>query len=602
VTAVAAPSVGPPSRATALCVPGTRPERHLKALGLPCAEVVLDLEDAVAPALKDEARAAVVATLADPAWRTRTVAVRVNAGSREDLEAVAGITGLERLTVLLPKVERPEQVARAAGILAGTGIGLQALLETPAGTAAAHEIAVADSSLEALLLGYADLAGELGRRGAEADPARWLVHQERLLGAARAAGIQALDGPFLDIGDVAGLVASARLARELGFDGKWAIHPGQLAIIARALAPTAAEREDARVVLEALGDGAGVAVVDGRMVDEVHRKRALRTLALEASAPPPPAPVAAPPARAPRTVRVAAPFADELEVGQRFEGPGLTLDAGLATLHRAACGDRLALALDTPLAERVTGRAGGLVHPALVADVVIGQSTAPSGRVLGNLFYRGFQLAPVAHGTTLRTTTEVLAIAPTSDGRRAKVTLQATTHDEHGRPVASYVRCPLLPAHAPVEARGEVPEAPLRLEVPDWDLTAHPQGEPLVAGDAFDVEAHETVTLAPELARATLNLAMTHTDAEAGAHGRRLVYGGQVIGIGLAHACRALPGLVTVLAWRSCDHLGPVFEGDRLTTRLEVGAVEGALVDLRVTVASERGPVLDWRPVVVHAS
>lgn len=87
-----------------------------------------------------------------------------------------------------------------------------------------------------------------------------------------------------------------------------------------------------------------------------------------------------------------------------------------------------------------------------------------------------------------------------------------------------------------------------------------------------------------------------------GQHGRRLVYGGHVIGIGLAHATRALPGLVTVLAWLSCDHLAPVFEGDRLCTRVEVLAVRGPMADLRVTMSSERGPVLDWKPVVLHAS
>ena len=260
---------------------------------------------------------------------------------------------------------------------------------------------------------------------------------------------------------------------------------------------------------------------------------------------------------------MAAPYADELEIGQVFDAPGLTLDAGLATLHRAACGDRLPLALDVDLAERVTGTPLLVAHPAMVADVIIGQSTQPSGRVLGNLFYRGMALAPVPLGTTLRTRTEVVAIEPTRDGTRAKVTLRATTTDAAGKLIASYLRCPLLPARDVVQPSGTVPDAPLDFTVPDWDLNAHPQGEPLVAGDCFDVQSHETVTLAPELARATLNLAMTHTDAQAGTHGRRLVYGGHAIGIALAHACRALPGLVTVLAWRSCDHLGPVFEEDR---------------------------------------
>ena len=590
------------SRLTSLSVPGTRADRHEKALRLPCDEVVLDLEDAVAPEHKDEARATVIRTLANPAWARRTVAVRVNAGSQADLEAVAGAAGPEGLTVLLPKVERPEQVAAAADLLNGTGIGLQALIETPAGSVAAHEIAVADASLVALLIGYADLGAELGRRGAERDPRRWLVHQERVLGAARTAGLQALDGPFLDVADEAGLRASARAARDLGFDGKWAIHPRQLELIAGIFRPTAAEQAEAVAVERALSERRGVVVLGGRMIDEAHRRQALRILALGAEAAAPAHGRKAVVRRDARSRTVAAPYADELQIGQVFDAPGLTLDAGLAALHRAACGDRLALALDADLADRVTGAPHVLAHPAMVADVIIGQSTEPSGRVLGNLFYRGMALAPVRLGTTLRTRTEVVAIEPTRDGARAKVTLRATTTDAAGKLIASYLRCPLLPAQETVQPSGTVPDAPLDFTVPDWDLDAHPQGEPLVAGDRFDVESHETVTLAPELARVTLNLAMTHTDAQASAHGRRLVYGGHAIGIALAHACRALPGLVTVLAWRSCDHLGPVFEEDRLTSRIEVLAVEGPIVDLQIVVSNADGDVLDWRPAVLYAA
>ena len=591
------------SRLTSLCVPGTRADRQEKALGLPCDEVVLDLEDAVAAEHKDDARATVVRTLADPAWASRTVAVRVNAGSQADLEAVAGAAGPEGLTVLLPKVERPEQVVAAAELLTGTGIGLQALIETPAGSVAAHEIAVADESLVALLIGYADLGAELGRRGAERDPRRWLVHQERVLGAARTAGVQALDGPFLDVADEAGLRASARAARDLGFDGKWAIHPRQLEVIASVLRPTAAERAEARCrrtrACRQPGSRGPRRQDDRRgspAPSEADPRPRLGSRRAERTG------VQTVVRRASRTRAVAAPYADELQIGQVFDAPGLTLDAGLATLHRAACGDRLPLALDADLADRVTGAPHVLAHPAMVADVIIGQSTQPSGRVLGNLFYRGMALAPVRLGTTLRTRTEVVAIEPTRDGTRAKVTLRATTTDAAGKLIASYLRCPLLPARETVQPSGTVPDAPLDFTVPDWDLDAHPQGEPLVAGDRFDVESHETVTLAPELARATLNLAMTHTDAQAGAHGRRLVYGGHAIGIALAHACRALPGLVTVLAWRSCDHLGPVFEEDRLTSRVEVLGVEGPVVDLQIVLSNDDGDVLDWRPAVLYAA
>ena len=100
------------------------------------------------------------------------------------------------------------------------------------------------------------------------------------------------------------------------------------------------------------------------------------------------------------------------------------------------------------------------------------------------------------------------------------------------------------------------------------------------------------MTAAPELARLTLNVAMTHTDAGASAHGRRLAYGGHTIAVAAAQATRALPNLVTIVAWRSCDHTGPVFEGDMLSTELTVEAVHpleaGGLVDLRAVTAAER--------------
>jgi acyl dehydratase len=122
----------------------------------------------------------------------------------------------------------------------------------------------------------------------------------------------------------------------------------------------------------------------------------------------------------------------------------------------------------------------------------------------------------------------------------------------------------------------------------------------------YEVESGDTVTAAPELARLTLNLAAAHTDPAAGRSGRRLVYGGHTIGIALAHATRALPNLVTVAAWHSCDHVAPVFEGDVLQSVVRIEATEatdrgGALVDLHVETVAQRFDggkverVLDWR-------
>ena len=118
------------------------------------------------------------------------------------------------------------------------------------------------------------------------------------------------------------------------------------------------------------------------------------------------------------------------------------------------------------------------------------------------------------------------------------------------------------------------------------------------------------MTAAPELARLTLNVAKAHTDAAGSVHGRRLVYGGHTISIAAAHLSRALPAVATIVAWRGCDHLGPVFEGDVLSTTVEVEATHGleatdaGLLDLRMRVTADRRegegvPVLDWRAIAV---
>ena len=129
----------------------------------------------------------------------------------------------------------------------------------------------------------------------------------------------------------------------------------------------------------------------------------------------------------------------------------------------------------------------------------------------------------------------------------------------------------------------------------------------LEPGQAFRIEAGETVTCAPELARLTLNVATAHTDATGSAHGRRLVDGGHTISIAAAHAACAIPAIATIVAWEGCEHLGPVFEGDVLRTELRVEhAGPAGLVGLRALVTAERpaadpAPVLDWSVVAVVA-
>ena len=326
-------------------------------------------------------------------------------------------------------------------------------------------------------------------------------------------------------------------------------------------------------------------------------------------------------------VRVGGPYFEELTRGQVFtDAPGLTLTPGHAALHQALSGDRLRLPLDHELSAAVTGRVEPLAHPTLVCHVAIGQTTAPSQRVRGNLFYRGLRLLrPVYLGDTLRTRTEVVALRQNRPrpGRLATglAVLRVQVHNQRGEPVLDFWRCPMIPLRDPDVDTGQVDsfddiaaDADPVDDLPwGWQLSAF---EPTVTepGTVYDIEVRDTVTGAPELARATLNLAATHTDPAASAYGRRLVYGGHTISIAGAHATRALPNLVTIVAWRSCEHTGPVFEGDVLRTELHVEAVHQSegfrLIDLRAVVhscpAADAGdptapqlPVLDWRFVAL---
>ena len=273
-------------------VPAAPAAKLGKGPALAADEVVLDLEDAVLPAAKDEARVAVVEALGGE-WAAESVAVRVNAiGSawcHLDLAALA-TAGNGRLTAVLPKVESAGDLAFADRLLAGaeaaagraTPVRLLALIETAAGLAAAAEIARASERLDGLILGYADLAASLGRTGGSA-PEDWRYAQETVLVAARAAGIQAIDGPHLGIRDDDAFRAGVAHARTLGFDGKWAIHPAQLDALREAFTPTDDEIADAREVLAALdaaaADGEGAVGVGDRMLDEALALSARRVLA-----------------------------------------------------------------------------------------------------------------------------------------------------------------------------------------------------------------------------------------------------------------------------------------------------------------------------------
>jgi acyl dehydratase len=315
------------------------------------------------------------------------------------------------------------------------------------------------------------------------------------------------------------------------------------------------------------------------------------------------------------------PYFDDLEVGEVFDvAPSMTLTAGAAAVHQSILGDRLRLALDAELALAVTGATAPLVHPALVCDVAIGQSTLVTQRVKANLFYRGliFHRFPVI-GDTLFTRTEVVGLKQNAakPGRAPTglAALRMTTVDDVGRLVLDFYRCAMLPLSDGARDCGHADDlssigadvTPPPDPTADWDAEAY---RAKVPGAHFDSgiagavlrSTADVVSSAPELARLTLNIAATHHDWRAG--GQRLVYGGHAIGLALAQATRLLPNLVTVLSWRSCDHTGPVREGDTLYSELHVdGAVpladgRGGVLTLRSRVYATGEPdrqVLDWR-------
>jgi citrate lyase subunit beta/citryl-CoA lyase len=257
-----------------------------KAPGLPADEVVIDLEDAVAVEAKDAARERVVAALAG--WSGPAVSVRVNAPRTPwchlDLAALAALPD-RPASIVVPKVEGAGDLAFVDRLLDGAEaaggrtqpLRVQALIETAAGLARVQEIAGASGRLDALILGYADLAASLGGARALDD---WRFAQEQLLLAARAHGLHAIDGPHLGIAVDDAFTAAVARARALGFDGKWAIHPAQVEALNAAFTPTPEELDHARRVIAALTQTEhGAVALDGQMLDEAVRAAALRTLA-----------------------------------------------------------------------------------------------------------------------------------------------------------------------------------------------------------------------------------------------------------------------------------------------------------------------------------
>ncbi len=326
---------------------------------------------------------------------------------------------------------------------------------------------------------------------------------------------------------------------------------------------------------------------------------------------------------------VEGPSFEDLEPGIEFDSPGITLTTAHAAWYQALTGDRMRLPLDHAAAARVTGAPTPLAHPLLAINIAIGQSTWASQRVKANLAYRGVQLKrPTFLGDTLYTRTRVVGARrnQSKPGRAPTgvVALEMRTVNQQGAEVMTAWRFPMIPCRThPAASAGadadilELGANPAREEilasVPAWDIGAFPRSLPPAprpqAGEHVRIAARDTVTCAPELVRLTTNMAMAHLDGTASHTGQRLVYGGHTIGIAFAQLTRALPDLVTVLAWERCDHIGPVFEQDRLSTAFDVLEAlpleRGMLLKLHVRTGAERAepkepePVLDW---VLYAS
>ena len=280
------------ARRSCLTVPGSSERMLAKARTLPADEIVVDLEDAVPPAEKTAAtrRRAADALLAGE-WSAPTLAVRVNAVGTPwfavDIDELVRAAGETIDCLVLPKVESPDDVAAAADLLDrhGVSIGLEAQIESARGLLEVERIAASSARLEALVFGPGDYAASLGIPQLEIgaiDPAypgdQWHYARSRIAVAAHAHGLDAIDGPYAALRDRDGLRESARRARLLGFTGKWAIHPDQIASCNEAFAPSTEELERAERLLAALREaearGEGAAAFNGTMIDEASRKMA----------------------------------------------------------------------------------------------------------------------------------------------------------------------------------------------------------------------------------------------------------------------------------------------------------------------------------------
>lgn len=272
-----------------LYMPGSRPRALEKARSLPADALILDLEDAVAPAEKENARELVAKAVEDGGYGSRKLIVRVNGFDTAWGEAdLARAARAQPDAILLPKVESPADIARAALLMADAGaeerVRIWAMMETPRG--ALNALAIADSHprLEGFVLGTNDLVKDLGAAHTP-DRLPLVASLGLCLLAARAAGLVCVDGVYNAFQDAEGLRAACLQGRDMGFDGKTLIHPGQVEPCNAAFSPSVAEVEEAEGIVAAWrdGQGSGVVTVNGKMIERLHVDIAERVLAIHAA-------------------------------------------------------------------------------------------------------------------------------------------------------------------------------------------------------------------------------------------------------------------------------------------------------------------------------
>jgi len=267
--------------------------------------VFLDLEDAVAPGEKEEARSNVIGALGDIDWRglNKTISVRINGIDTHymyrDVVDVVERAGGHLDTIMIPKVGVPGDVymvdALVTQIETAMGlthrIGIEVLIETTLGMANVEAIATSSDRLEAMHFGVADYAAScharttsIGGLNPDYPGDQWHAALSRMLVACRAFGLRPIDGPFGDFNDPDGFMLGARRAAALGYDGKWAIHPSQIGLANEVFSPPDEEVERARRILAALAeaeaDGRGAAQLEGRMIDAASARMADNVVAM----------------------------------------------------------------------------------------------------------------------------------------------------------------------------------------------------------------------------------------------------------------------------------------------------------------------------------